>query len=80
MGDVIDFQSRRGEILRRKADEYAASAQQHEARLGWLKRNGASLADQVRSSLGAQKAHGDHCEIERALTDLQDGAPASPHA
>jgi hypothetical protein len=72
MGEIVDFQSRRIEFLRRKADKYAELSRHHAARLEWLQQNGAPLADRVRASLDASKAHGDFRQIEQTL--LRDSA------
>ena len=79
MGEIIDFQSRRGAALRRKADKYAGLSRHYAARHEWLKQNGGSLADQVRASLDASKANGDYRQIEQDLALLQDVAPAGLH-
>ena len=76
MCEIIDFQSRRGDFLRRKASELAELSRGHAVRIEWLKRNGASLADQVRAALDAARAGGDCRQIEQALAALQPEAPA----
>ena len=76
MGEIVDFQSRRSEFLRRKADKYAEISRHYGARHQWLQQNGASLAEQVRASLDASKAHGDFLQIEQTL--LRDGAAGGP--
>ena len=67
MGEIIDFQSRRSEFLQREADKFAALSRHHAARFEWLQQNGASLAEQVRASLDASKAHGEFRQIEQTL-------------
>jgi hypothetical protein len=77
MCEIVDFQSRRGEVLRRKADKYAELSRHHAARFEWLKRNGASLADQVRASLDATRAYNDCRQIEQTLALLRTDCPGS---
>jgi hypothetical protein len=72
MGEIVDFRSRRTEILRRKADKYSELSNHYAARVDWLQQNGAPLVEQVRASLDASKAHGAFRQIEQTL--LRDGA------
>jgi hypothetical protein len=75
MAEVIDFQLKRGDILRRKAEKCAARSSDHTARSEWLKRNGAPLVDQVRASLDASKAINECRQIEQTLARIEDGVP-----
>ena len=72
MCEIIDFQSRRGDFLRRKAEKYAENLGHQTARVAWLKDNGAPLAEQVRAALDAGKADKDWREIEQTLAGLVD--------
>jgi hypothetical protein len=76
--EIIDFQSRRSEVLRRKAEKFASVSNHQAARFEWLKRTGAPLADQVRASLDAFRAVGDCHQIEQILSRLDDETPVAP--
>ncbi|WP_296708737.1 hypothetical protein [Rhodoblastus sp.] len=80
MCEIIQFQAKRSSYLRRKADKYAEISSHHAARVEWLKRNGAPLADQVRASLDAEKADRDCREIVQTLAELSDEAPHELHS
>ncbi len=67
MSEIFDFQSRRRVRLRDSASKCAEKASGLLARVEWLQRNGASLADVVRASLDARKAELDCCAIGRGM-------------
>lgn len=71
MCEIIDFQAIRCDFLRREADRRARLSSDLAARAEWLRRNGASLADQLRAALDAAKAEGDLVRTEEALAMLR---------
>jgi hypothetical protein len=80
MAEIIDFLSRKGAALRRKADKYAGLSRHYAARHEWLKQNGASIAEQVRASLDASKADSDYRRTEQDLALVQGVAAACLHS
>jgi hypothetical protein len=80
MCEIIDFQVRRGGLLRRKAEKYAEISGDRAARAEWLRQNGAPLAEQVRATLHAGKAAHDCREIVQSLAGLPDDVRRDLHS
>jgi hypothetical protein len=67
MGQVIDFQIMKCELMRHKVQKSTELSNKHAARAEWLKKTGGALADQVKASLEAAKADADCISYEQKL-------------
>ena len=67
MNEIINFHFKKTEALRSAVEEADARVDKHQAELGWLKHNGASLAELVKASMRVEEALFDHQRREAAL-------------
>ena len=67
MGEIIDFQFRKQQVLSRAVAAAEAAAAKIHAEMDWLKVAGASVAEQVRASLRVNQALAEVRRCEAAL-------------
>jgi len=70
MNQIVRFPNRKQVVLREAFETAEASVTRTFANLDWLKRNGASFAEQVRASLQFNAALNDFRQREAALVQL----------
>jgi len=70
MSQILLFPNRRQAVLRDARAAAEASVTRSFASLNWLKRNGASFAEQVKASLNFNAALHDFYQCEAALAQL----------
>ena len=70
MNQIVRFPNRKQMVLREALEAAEASVTSTFANLDWLKRNGASLAEQVKASLKFNAALYDLHQREAALAQL----------
>ena len=70
MNQIVRFPNRKQMVLREALETAEASVTRTFANLDWLKRNGASVAEQVKASLKFNAALNDFHQREAALAQL----------
>lgn len=78
MSEIISFHRKKAEILRNAVEQAEARLNKHRAELGWLKQNGALLAELVKASMRVDSALLHHREREAALTAHGIGEGGGP--
>ena len=76
MGDIIDFQTRKKEVLSGAVASAEAAVGKNHAEMDWLTRTGASIAEQVRASLRVSQALAEMRKCEAALARFCGAAKA----
>jgi hypothetical protein len=70
MNQILRFPNRKQVVIREALEAAEASVTSTFASLDWLKRNGASLAEQVKASLKFNAALYEYRQCKAALTQL----------